>query len=269
MGSRLAICAICLAVASCGSKRSPGGDAGADVAADPAEEATGDGPDAEPDPLPDAGPDAEDVPEDVQDDAADVLYDVGDVLERGECTSSADCGGRPCVRVPNVPGGYWLCKVPERRETTECSSTDPWVDQCCDSFECIDGMNGGCFFSDWGWGFCGGGLMPHNVCVYDECSRTSDCTAHSPAVCVPRDVQDWPRRRCAYGTCRTSRDCTAEPGGFCAPLFDFCCDWRITGFFCIYPGECQYHTDCSSDLEGCVGDPSTGGTRCEVIHCPL
>ena len=213
-------------------------------------------------------PDVE-PPVDVEDGSGDVPVEEIDVEEHGECTSSLDCGGRPCVRVPDEPGGYWLCKVEERREATDCSSTDPWVDQCCDSFECISGANGGCFYSDWGWGFCGGGIMPHNTCVYDECDRHADCTGGPNPICVPRDVQDWPRRRCAYGTCRTSLDCTREDGGFCAPLFDFCCDWRIAGFFCIYPGECQYHTDCSDPLAGCVGDPSTGGTRCEVVHCPL
>jgi hypothetical protein len=220
----------------------------------------GSDPDAAADPAPEA---------DAVDEAVDDAVEECGAGERGDCASSADCGGRPCVQVPAERCGYWLCEVPGRREATECTSTDPYVDECCDSFECISGMNGGCFYSDWGWGFCGGGLMPHNRCVYDECDVDSDCTASSPAVCVPRDVQDWPRRRCAYGACRTSLDCTREEGGFCAPLFDYCCDWRITGFFCIYPGACQRHEDCPDPLWGCVGDVTTGGTRCERIECPL
>lgn len=266
---------MCVAVVvSCGGpSRTTTGDAGEDATDDPGADTV-----LEPDPDVDepvhdtavetSDPGMEPV-DDPTGDAADVTAEEVDALERGECVSSTDCGGRPCVRVPDEPGGYWLCEVAERDEATDCSSTDPWVDQCCNSFECIGGTNGGCFFSDWGWGFCGGAIMPHNVCVYDECAHDSDCTAGPNAICVPRHIQDWPRTRCAYGTCRTSVDCTREPGGFCTPVFDFCCSWRISGFFCIYPGACQYHADCAGDLNGCVGDLSTGGTYCDTIACPL
>jgi hypothetical protein len=259
--------------ASCGGSSNTEGDAG-DAGGEPAD-------DAGVDPRPDGGDPAPDVAIEPGDPPSDTAHvdggedppgdDAGeiDALERGECTSSVECGGRPCVRVPDEPGGYWLCLVPERDEAVECTSTDPWVDQCCSSFECISGVNGGCFYSDWGWGFCGGAIMPHNTCVYDACSDASDCTSGPNAICVPRDVQDWPRRRCAYGTCRTSLDCVREPGGFCAPIFDYCCSWRISGFYCIYPGSCQYHGDCPGELNGCLGDLSTGGTRCDIIACPM
>ena len=264
-----AILLIVFLLVLCGSRSETVGDAGTDAPADPGVDAeidmSADGVHDDPDAVADAG----EEPAGDAVDGADVEPEEIDVLEHGTCTSSSDCGGRACVRVPDEPGGYWLCEVPGRREATDCSSADPWVDQCCHSFECISGDNGGCFYSDWGWGFCGGAIMPHNVCVYDECTRASDCTSASPSVCLPRNIQDWPRRRCAYGTCRTSFDCTREPGGFCAPLFNFCCDWRVTGFFCIYPGACQHHSDCPGELNGCIGDPPSGGTVCDTIACPL
>ncbi|MBW2261513.1 MAG: hypothetical protein JRG91_06015 [Deltaproteobacteria bacterium] len=272
MRRTLSILPIALLLASCGSRSRTVGDAGADVQAEPAADAAvdvaPDAADAVHDGL-DAAADAGDEPVGDAVDNSDDVPEESDVLEHGECTSRSDCGGRACVRVPDEPGGYWLCEVPSRREATDCSSSDPWVDQCCHSYECIGGDNGGCFFSDWGWGFCGGAIMPHNVCVYDECTSATDCTAASPSVCLPRNIQDWPRRRCAYGTCLTSFDCTREPGGFCAPLFDYCCGWRVRGFFCIYPGACQHHSDCPGDLDGCIGDPSSGGTVCDTIACPM
>jgi len=256
-----------LALASCyGSTTLPSADAdahdvadtttdtAADTSADPGSETPADvPPDTGIDPLPDS---------------VDVVHDPlpDGLTERGECRTSSDCSGLACVRVPDEPGGYWLCSVPARREATECTSTDPWVDRCCDSTQCISGENGGCFYSDWGWGFCGGAIMPHNTCVYDECDDDSDCTAGPRGICLPANIQDWPRRRCAYGTCRTLLDCASD--GFCAPLWDFCCDWRVTGFFCMYPGNCQRHTDCT-DYMACVGDLATGGTRCETIACPM
>lgn len=206
-------------------------------------------------------PDAVDAPDDGP-------PDDGGGGERGECTSSEDCDGNPCVRVPDEPGGYWLCEDPPWEEATECSSSDPDIDECCTTEDCTGGGDVGCFYVTSPWGACGGPVpMPHNMCVSDECATALDCSGYDNPVCLPRDVLGWPRTRCVSGTCRVASECTAEPGGYCAPLHGYCCPNTIQGFFCIYPGSCFTHEDCSPG--GCLGDWDTGGTRCEaVIPCP-
>lgn len=222
----------------------------------------------------DTGPDTPaDLAGDTRPDGADTLSDTSvdvdhdDVLvDWGECWSDSDCPpGTSCVRVPDEPGGYRLCTWPPREEATECTSPDPWVDQCCTGADCDEAEEGECFFSEWGWGFYGGAVMDHNMCIYDECMADSHCTMSSPSVCLPRDLFDWPRRRCAYGSCRTALDC--GPGGYCKPLTDWCCPWMVAGFWCVYPGRCSDHDECI-DYEACIGDPSDGGTHCDMIACP-
>ncbi len=209
---------------------------------------------------------AVDVPVDVP---VDVGTDDGIVVEHGECTSSADCDGLPCIRVPDEPGGYWLCQSPPRDEATECNSPYPEYDQCCTSADCTEGRHGGCFFTADFSIYCGGPEpLPANVCLYDECMSDAECAASDTGrFCLPADLFGWPRRRCAWGTCKLDTDCTREPGGYCAPLPDYCCPGHIQGFFCIYPGACATQDDCDG-WEACMGDWSTGGTICDFYACP-
>lgn len=214
---------------------------------------------------------APDVPADVPvDSPVDVPGEDTGPSEHGECTSSADCGGLPCIRVPDEPGGHWLCQTPPRDEATECVSPFPEYDECCDSSECTAGMNGGCFYTDDFSVSCGGPEpLPHNVCLYDECMTDGDCLASDAGLfCMPANLFGWPRNRCAWGTCKVDSDCTAVEGGYCAPLPDYCCPSHIQGFFCIYPGHCATSADCE-DYDSCMGDWDTGGTRCEMYACPL
>jgi hypothetical protein len=187
--------------------------------------------------------------------------------EEGECETSADCDGLPCIRVPDEPGGYWICQTPPHEEATECTSPYPGMDQCCESSECTDGLNGACFFTGTFTPFCGvPEPLPHNMCVYDECNSDFDCIEMDRGnVCMPADLYGWPRRRCGWGTCAVASDC---PGGYCAPLSDYCCPSHIQGFFCIYPGSCATDADCEG-WDSCVGDWETGGTRCDTVACPL
>jgi len=245
----------------CGGTVDTEGDATDDSTTDPGAD-TGD---VSWDPMVDTedpGPDPVDVPTDTGGE------DEPGPDEHGECSSSADCGGRTCVRVPDEPGGYWMCTDPPRDEVTDC--TDPPIDWCCSSDECTDGEEGGCYHAAGGWGFCGGPVFMGNICIYDGCDTDADCTDSGlgPGICVPADVHDWPRDRCAWGSCHTAADCTEEPGGYCAPVSDYCCPWRIAGFYCIYPGNCLDHPDCSGG-EACVLDTESGGTRCEMVVCPL
>jgi hypothetical protein len=235
-------------------------------------EFVGDGAD---DPARDTAADtAWDVPADVVEDTpGDGPGDVADEdgpPEHGECRTSADCDGRPCIRVPDRPGGHWLCKSAPHDEATECISPYPEMDECCTSAECTDGMRGGCFYTDDITVYCGGPEpIDHNVCIYDECMTAGDCVAEGRGtICLPADLFGWPRRRCVSGTCRVDADCTAAAGGDCAPITDYCCRNHLQGFFCVYPGACSAHEDCPGG-EACVGDFETGGTYCDFYACPL
>ncbi|MBI5491043.1 MAG: hypothetical protein HY905_27175 [Deltaproteobacteria bacterium] len=189
----------------------------------------------------------------------DAAADDAGPTESGECRTSADCGGRDCVRVPDEPGGYWVCRAEPPPEATGCLGE--W-DQCCNSSECTERPDGGCYLGT----VCAGPYIEQNVCRYDECTTAADCNASTYGVCLPRDVRGAARNECLYGTCRVAADCSAAPGGFCAPLDDPCCPGP-TGFHCIYPGRCRSDADCTDGMS-CVPDPA-GGTRCDFAACPL
>jgi hypothetical protein len=242
----------CILVCACSSSVDRWTDAGPDIATDMPGDHGGD--------VPLEAPDTADIPHDSP-------ADDGGSGEHGECSSSADCDGRPCVRVPDEPGGYWMCEDPRWEEATECSSPYPDIDECCTTDDCTGGGDVGCFYVISPWGICGGPPpMPHNMCLSDECATASDCSGYENPVCLPRHVLDWPRTRCASGTCRVASDCTAETGGFCAPVHDHCCPSGIQGFFCIYPGACLTHEDCDESV--CLGDWETGATTCPDVPPP-
>jgi hypothetical protein len=206
--------------------------------------------------------------------AADTVLDAGDDAAAdtatdggggpGECAGDGDCPSGRCVRVPDEPGGYWLCEDTGWEEATECSSPYPGADECCDASDCDPG--GTCYHVEAPWGSCGGAMpMPHNMCVFDECASEADCPDPDAAICLPRWVLGWPRSRCVTGTCRTALACGA---GYCAPLADPCCSWNIQGFFCIQPGACASSEGCAPGAS-CMGDWDTGGTRCDAfVPCP-
>ena len=258
------------ALASCGYSSDTfvgdAGDSGSDTAADTGADTPGDTPlDTAWDTPGDTAVDT------VADTAIDPPVDDVPPVEHGECNSPADCGGLPCVRVPDEPGGYWICTTRPLDEATSCTSPYPEYDECCTSAECTGGRNGACFYTSTFTPYCGGPMpLDHNMCVYDECMSDSECDSPSPgasALCMPANTYGWPRSRCAWGTCKTASDCTAAPGGYCAPLEDYCCPSHIQGFFCIYPGNCDSNGDCT-DYDACIGDWVTGGTRCDMYACP-
>jgi hypothetical protein len=185
--------------------------------------------------------------------------DEGGLAEHRECRTPADCGGRDCLRVPDEPGGYWLCRGEPPAPATSCRTS---FDRCCDSSACTDAPDGGCYLTT----SCGGAWMEQNLCVYDECSTAADCTAAAHGVCMPRDVRGASRNQCLYGGCRTAADCTAAAGGYCAPIDDPCC-MGPAGFYCVYPGGCATDADCSGGLS-CVPQ-ADGSTSCDMAACPV
>ncbi|MFH1434547.1 MAG: hypothetical protein ABIJ56_02405 [Pseudomonadota bacterium] len=183
------------------------------------------------------------------------------IIEHGECTSREDCGGRPCVRVPDEPGGYWTCVDPETEEATECDA--PEIDDCCTSEDCTDGEDGGCFYHEDI--SCGGPVyMPHNMCFYTECHEDGDCD--EDMLCLPKGVYSLLRNSCAYATCKTQLDCVERPGGYCKPLMNPCCP-IIAGYFCVDPEVCESDDDCDGGAS-CVVDRTSGWAVCEHVMCP-
>ena len=203
---------------------------------------------------------SEDQP--AEDGPADAPEEELPVTEHGECTSSEDCDGRPCVRVPDEPGGFWTCVDPESEEATECGA--PEVDECCTSDDCTEGEDGGCFYHEDI--SCGGPVyMSHNMCFYTECREDDDCD--EDMLCMPKGVYGFLRNTCAYATCRTQLDCSERPEGYCRPLLNPCCP-VIAGYYCVDPEVCETDDDCS-DGASCVVNPITGWAVCEIIYCPL
>jgi hypothetical protein len=206
----------------------------------------------------DAGGDGMDAAE-----AGDLSGEEITVVERGECSSSADCGGRDCVRVPDRPGGYWLCMDPLPGEAAECSS--PGLDECCRSSECTAGDEGGCyFFEDV---VCAGGVDSglHNQCFYTRCRSDGDCG--SKAVCVPAGALGLPRNTCVIARCAVASDCADRQGAYCRPFMTLCCPAKPAGFFCVDPAVCKTDEDCPGDQLFCIGDTETGWAVCMPGFC--
>ena len=183
-------------------------------------------------------------------------------VEHGDCRTSADCGGRACLRVPNEPGGYWVCADPTGEEATSCP--EPEWDECCTSDECTDGADGGCFFSEDR--SCGGPyMMPHNMCFYTQCEDDSACDFG--LMCIEQGVFNLFRNTCAPATCRTEADCADRPGGYCRPFMNPCCPANIQGYYCVDPAVCEDDEDCGG-YESCQPNYETGWGTCQMVACP-
>lgn len=195
----------------------------------------------------------------------DTAQDETPVEEHGECTSSADCDGRECIRVPDEPGGYRVCADPPGEEASEC--TNPDIDECCTSEDCVDGEDGGCFYSEdrhcWG-----PVMMPHNQCFYTQCDDDGDCEGEGEMMCIEAGVFNLLRNTCAYASCKTAADCSERPGGYCKPFMDYCCPIQISGFYCVDPAVCETDDDCDG-YRACVPNYDTGWGRCEMVACPM
>jgi hypothetical protein len=221
------------------------------------------------------GADSRDVPADVARDdiaidevAAEeiIVHDMdGEIppTEHGECRTSADCGGRDCVRIPDEPGGYWTCVDAPSDEATGC--TTPELDECCTSAECTGGEDGGCYFAEAQ--FCGGPYMqPHNQCFYTQCRSDGDCTGGM--ACIPAGVYGFVRNTCAYAGCRVQEDCAARPGGYCKPFRNPCCTSQLQGLYCADPAVCETDEDCT-DYNTCIPGYDTIWAECTMMACPL
>lgn len=177
-------------------------------------------------------------------------------LSGSDCTSSADCGGQPCLEV--TPGGFRTCFVD--LEATSCTGG---ADACCTSSDCTTGI---CALLPTK-PYCGG-IFPggFNGCVSDECELDGDCGAGG--LCLPAGVLQRPVRTCIQADCRTDADCTDAAGGRCVPVTSTCCTGPAA-LACAYPSDgCRSDADCTgSDVCGieagrasCVSGP---------VACPL
>ena len=175
----------------------------------------------------------------------------------GDCETSADCGGDPCVEL--TPGGYRVCQI-DYPEASSC--LDPSIDECCTTADCAFGS---CYATPI-VPFCGGAeQQPFNVCVADQCADDAACGAGS--ICAPAGTLARKVRACAPASCKVNADCTAEPSGVCAPVVDPCCGYPA-GLHCVYPGGCRSNTDCPG---GYCELGQDGATRCMTGApiCPL
>jgi hypothetical protein len=180
----------------------------------------------------------------------------------GDCTTDADCGGKPCI--PLTPGGYTVCQnIPP--EATMCHMQGI-MDDCCDSSQC---MKGACYDSMM-LPQCGGALQIMNLCIDDTCMSDADCVKNTaPAICAPAGAFGRPKRQCLDAYCRTDADCVTAPGGVCEPILNACCGIPY-GLGCVYPGGCNKDADCSTDgsqhceLQQATGQGvcAPGGTAC-------
>ena len=189
------------------------------------------------------------------------VSDGGDgaiVVPTGDCDSSADCDGRPCVEL--FVGGWRVCEDPNR-EATSCTGSP--LDECCDSSECAAGA---CFEVPLVPRCMGVIMMPRNVCAEDQCADSSECVGVLNT-CFPARVLGRAIAACGIANCQTNADCTAEPGGYCAPVREPCCG-VFRSLTCIYPGDCRSTADCPS---GSYCDVMGGRATCipGAPLCPL
>jgi hypothetical protein len=177
--------------------------------------------------------------------------DAGRIKNSGDCESTADCGGEPCVDISS--GGYRSC-VTKIVEATTCSNPPG---QCCKTDDCTAaGKPGKCILGPTAPS-CGGPVqIPTNVCAADECKSASDCPG-SNAICVPAGVFGRKVATCLAGGCRRDSDCNEGPGGACLPVTSSCCSAPI-GLFCVYKGGCVSDMDCP----GAHCDTSSGKAVC-------
>ena len=172
----------------------------------------------------------------------------------GDCRTSADCGGQPCIGVTD--GGYAQCDQPP---VPPESCTDGGYDQCCPPPQSPSCPTGELCIGPGIGGTCGGAppafVTIGNACASDACQTDADCSADGGEVCTSAGTMGSPVRACFTGNCDTDADCTTYPGGFCAPVKDYCCSQYIQ-LSCIYVGHggCLTSTDCGSSagLPVCV-----------------
>jgi len=182
-------------------------------------------------------------------------------IPTGDCVTSADCGGAPCLEL--VPGGFDVCDATPQ-EVTECIGPKGDDDECCDSSECA----GATCYASGDLPYCGGAMpIPRNRCIGDECGADLDCAGGATdAICAPAGAFGQPGRACVQAYCRTNADCTDEPNGYCAPILNPCCN-SVLGLACVYPSGCRRDSDCANghcDLDTATGRGvcKTGGPAC-------
>ncbi len=189
--------------------------------------------------------------------------------ESGECSETAGCIGGECVRVPDLPGGYWTCVYPPAEPVTK-PSENPLEDECTSSADC--GEECDCFlFPELYSGF----YFPHNECVCDECDADSDCPDSERQVCVPAGAS-WggPLNQCKNVLCRTDADCTADALGQCTLFRDPCSSQPTSPSdtkYCRYPSDpCFADEECSGTYELCLPSYSSeaSGFSCRQLDCP-
>ncbi|MBI2570845.1 MAG: hypothetical protein HYV63_27905 [Candidatus Schekmanbacteria bacterium] len=186
---------------------------------------------------------------------------------RGECARDSDCPAGTCVRIPDDPGGWHTCSTFIAKELAACPP-DTASSGCCQSRDCSSGTNGGCFPAAM-W-HCGGAAPPvHSRCVYDECSRDSDCVEKDQGLCVVAGAFGEVRNRCVYGQCRLDSDCREQPEGSCRP-FLAPCNHRLVGFHCTYPDSaCREDADCAKAGADYCAPGENGAPECRTFHPPL
>lgn len=245
-----------------------GVDAGADAGRDLGVSDLGGAGDAEPADAVDAGADGGGALDagagdgSVDQDAAPADVGPADSGIRGTCDGPEDCGGEPCLSVPNTTGGWRTCAFDAVQEAVACQGK---FDACCTSSQCTDGPGGYCATTIPF--YCSGPPPPFaNLCLYDECGPNQRCG--NDQLCVPARAFGEPRAHCVPAECVDDSQCTSRAGGQCRP-FIAPCRGRISGFFCTYADSaCVRNEDCAA-LQGGYCDPGTDGvTECREFIPP-
>lgn len=176
-----------------------------------------------------------------------------------DCATSEDCFGAACVEV----NGHRTCRA-EVEQATEC--TDPSLDECCDSTECVGPDEICTLMPDV---YCGGPAPVYaNQCVSTDATCLQLDCGKSDAACAPPGVFGFREARCLPRSCQADEDCADGSGGSCVPVADPCCN-GVVGYFCTYTGGCRDNTDCGAG-EYCEVDFETGTASCVegVPACP-
>lgn len=185
-----------------------------------------------------------------------------DLGVRGTCSGPAECGGEPCLVVPDSATGWHTCAVDNVPEAVACQGK---FDTCCQSEDCADGPGGKCLS---GIPFyCSGPPPPMaNLCTYDECGPQQPCAANQ--LCLPARAFGEPARRCVEAECRDDQGCTSRAGGRCLPFFQPC-RGRLDGFYCVYPDSpCDEDGDCTALVGGYCAPGVDGQTECREFIPP-
>lgn len=191
---------------------------------------------------------------------------VAEATPSGDCQSSADCSGNPCVEA--TPGGYKICQTAPPEATGCTNDAGPITDGCCTSADC---QGGGLCFDQSKLPACGGPFpASYNACIGDACQGDADCADSEgiPRVCAPRGAWGNPVRACVNAYCKTDADCAAAEGGRCAPVLWACCATPL-GLACVYPGGCTRDSDCGTDgTHACQVKDGKGQCVAGPTGCP-